>query len=117
MAGSATSAALNGWSQSWIRTRNGARGPQLRWSAGAAAVVVCLVAGTARSGQTGAGVVYDRAAMTEAICRQYAAAQTGMPKGLMFNQCMSERHCWVSPGSTGYQCEAPGPMTWHGGGY
>jgi hypothetical protein len=51
------------------------------------------------------------------ICRQYAAAQTGMPADLMFKQCMSERHCRVASGSSAYQCEMPGPMTWHGGGY
>src|SRR5262249_48117335 len=55
-------------------------------------------------------------ALIQQICRQYAAAQTGMPVDLMFSQCMSERHCRVS-GAAGYQCEVPGPMTWHGGGY
>jgi len=60
---------------------------------------------------------YDYAALVQQICRQYAAAQTGMPADLMFNQCMFERHCRVSPGSSGYQCELPAPMTWHGGGY
>jgi len=60
---------------------------------------------------------YDYAASVQQICRQYAAEQTGMPADLMFNQCMFERHCRVSPGSAGYQCELPGPLTWHGGGY
>jgi hypothetical protein len=59
----------------------------------------------------------DYAAVIEQICRQYASAQTGMPTELMFNQCMSERRCRPSSGSSGYQCELPGPMTWHGGGY
>jgi hypothetical protein len=40
-----------------------------------------------------------------------------MPADLMFNQCMSERHCRVSSGTSAYHCELPGPMTWHGGGY
>jgi hypothetical protein len=57
------------------------------------------------------------AALMQEICRQYADAQVGMPADLMFNQCMSERHCQVSPGSSAYRCELPGPMTWHGGGY
>src|SRR5919109_4436558 len=80
------------------------------------AVLIWLVAGDA-SGQTGAGAARDRAAVIESICRQYATAQMGMPADLMFNQCMSERHCWLSAGSRRYQCELPGPMTWHGGGY
>ena len=81
------------------------------------AALVWLAASAAASGQTGPGAAYDRAAVIEAICRQYAAAQTGMPADLMFTQCMTERHCRVSPGARGYQCEAPAPMSWHGGGY
>jgi hypothetical protein len=38
------------------------------------------MAGTAASAQTGPGVRY-RAALTQAICRQYAAAQKAMPYG------------------------------------
>jgi hypothetical protein len=60
---------------------------------------------------------YDYSGLIEQICRQYADAQIGMPADLMFNQCMSERHCRVSSGSSAYHCELPGPMTWHGGGY
>src|SRR5207302_10225090 len=60
---------------------------------------------------------YDYAALMQQTCRQYADAQIGMPADLMFNQCMSERHCRVPSGSSAYQCESPGPMTWHGGGY
>jgi hypothetical protein len=59
----------------------------------------------------------DYAALMQKICRQYADAQVGMQADLMFNQCMSERHCRVSSGSSAYRCELPGPMTWHGGGY
>jgi hypothetical protein len=46
------------------------------------------------------------------ICRLYtnATAQTGMPADLLFQQCMAERHCRISPRSTAYQCEPPGPM-------
>jgi hypothetical protein len=88
------------------------------WCAIAAAgALIWSLAGAAASGQTRPDVAYDRAAMIEAICRQYATLQTGMPTDLMFNQCMSERHCRVSPGSPGYQCEVPGPLEWHGGGY
>jgi hypothetical protein len=60
---------------------------------------------------------YDYTALVQQICRQYAAAQIGMPADRMFNQCMSERHCRVSSASPAYHCELPGPMTWHGGGY
>jgi hypothetical protein len=84
--------------------------------AGAAAALIWLVADAA-NGQTGPGVADDPAVVTEAICRQYAAAQVGMPADLMFRQCMSERHCRPSGGSAGYVCEVPGPMSWHGGGY
>jgi hypothetical protein len=59
----------------------------------------------------------DYSALMQQICRQYAAAQRGMPADLMFDQCMSERHCRASRGPSGYQCELPGPLTWHGGGY
>jgi hypothetical protein len=53
------------------------------------------------------------------ICRNYAdaAAQSGIPADLMFAQCMSQRHCRMLSGRAGYQCEMPGPMSWHGGGY
>ncbi len=60
---------------------------------------------------------YDHAGLIQEICRQYADQQVGMSPNLMFNQCMSERHCRVSSSSSAYQCETPGPMTWHGGGY
>ena len=60
---------------------------------------------------------YDYSGIVQQICRQYAGAQIGMPADLMFKQCMSERHCHLSSGSSEYQCETPGPMTWHGGGY
>ena len=82
----------------------------------AATALIWLVACAAVSEQTGPGVAFDRAAKMEAICRQYAAALTGMPTNLMFNRCMLERDCRVSPGSPGYQCELPGPVTWHDGG-
>jgi hypothetical protein len=86
-----------------------------RWRRGGGVDLVCRMC--LRQWQTGPNVSDKRVAIIEEICRQYAAAVTGMPRDLMFNQCMSERHCWVSSGSTGYQCEAPQPMSWHGGGY
>jgi hypothetical protein len=89
-----------------------------RSGAGAATALIWLLAGVATAGgQPGPGAAYDRAAAIEAICRQYAATQIGMPPDLMFNQCMSERQCRVSPGASGYQCRLPGPLSWHGGGY
>jgi hypothetical protein len=82
----------------------------------AASAAVLIWSGTwVTSGQTGADFGY--AVMIEALCRQYAAAVRGMPADLMFDQCMIERHCRASSGSSGYQCEMPGPMNWHGGGY
>lgn len=87
------------------------------WRASASAALIWLVAGAAADGQTNPGGGYDGAVAIEALCREYAAAQRGMPADLMFNQCMEERHCRVSAGGSGYQCEAPGPLSWHGGGY
>ena len=84
------------------------------WSA-SAAVSIWLGAGVAAFGQAGAEVSYT--AMIVELCRQYAAAVTGMPADLMFDQCVLQRHCRASSGSSGYQCEMPGPMTWLGGGY
>ena len=85
------------------------------WLAGAVAAMICGVAGTAVQGQTGASVADDRAAVVEAICRQYAAALTDMPADLMFKECISERHCRPVPSPPGYWCEPPQPMqvkTW-----
>jgi hypothetical protein len=71
------------------------------------------MAGTAASAQTGPGVGYDRAALTQAICRQYAAAQRGMPYDTMYAQCMYARSYRVpgfspSPDSPGYLGSAAG---------
>jgi hypothetical protein len=85
--------------------------------AGAIVASIWLAIGAAASGQTYGGSAYDGSAATVALCRQYAAAQQGMPADLMFRDCMAERHCRPSAGATGYECEVPGPMTWHGGGY
>jgi hypothetical protein len=77
--------------------------------------LLCAAGATALA--QGPGRPYDYTDSVEQICRQYAAAVRGMPTDLMFKQCMSERHCWTASGPAGYQCELPGPMTWHGGGY
>ena len=83
------------------------------WFVSAAAALICLVAGTAVQGQTGPSVDYDRAVVTESICRQYAAALTEMPADLMFKQCIGERHCQPVPSPPGYWC-APPPLLWGG---
>jgi hypothetical protein len=79
-----------------------------------------FIAGTAASAQTGPNVGYDHAALTQAICRQYAAAQRGMPYDTMYAQCMYARGFRVpgfspSPNSPGYQGEFPGPALHDGG--
>jgi hypothetical protein len=79
------------------------------------AAVILLVTGRIASGQTGQDVAYS--AMIETLCRQYAAALVGVAADPAFNQCMVERHCRVSAGPSGYRCEPPQPMSWHGGGY
>jgi hypothetical protein len=63
-----------------------------------AAALLGLVAATPASGQTNPGATYDPAAVVQAICRQYAAAQTGMPVDTMCAQCMYARatECRVS---------------------
>jgi hypothetical protein len=53
----------------------------------------------------------------EAVCRNYAGAQVGQSPELAFGQCMASRHCQAAPGGSGYECEPPGPLQWHGGGY
>lgn len=87
------------------------------WRRIAAAALVWSLADATVSGQTGPSIAYDRAAVIVAICRQYATTQRGMPVDLMFDQCMSERHCRVSPDPPGFHCEPPGVLQWHGGGY
>jgi hypothetical protein len=56
------------------------------------AALIWLFAATAASGQTNPGATYDPEAVVQAICRQYAAAQTGMPVDTMFAPpCAVER--------------------------
>jgi hypothetical protein len=62
----------------------------------------------------------DYAAVVQQICRQYAAAQHGLPYNTMFAQCMYARGYRVpgfspSPNSPGYQGELPGPAAHNGG--
>ena len=80
------------------------------WFASAVAALICVFADAAAQGQTGHSADYDRAVVTESICRQYAAAVTDMPADLMFKDCMSERHCRPVPTPPGYWCEPPQPM-------
>jgi hypothetical protein len=92
------------------------RGRYRRAYHGAILTAGILLCGGATTLAQGRGQAYDYTASIQQICRNYAAAVTGMAPDLMFKQCMSERHCWMAE-SAGYQCELPGPMTWHGGGY
>jgi hypothetical protein len=82
-------------------------------------VVLWLFAHTAGA-QTYYGSEYNRAAMIEAICRQYAAAQRVLPYDTMYAQCMYARGYRApgfvpSPNSPGYQGELPGPPAHNGG--
>lgn len=100
------------WKESFIRSGLASRSAALLWP-------LWLFAGAAGA-QTGSGLVSDKAALTEAICRQYAAAQRGMPYETMYAQCMSARGYRVpgfspSPNSPGYQGELPGPALHNGG--
>jgi hypothetical protein len=54
-------------------------------------VLLWLVVGAAASGQIGSGIAYDRAAVIQAICRQYAAEQHALPYDMMYAQCMYAR--------------------------
>lgn len=76
---------------------------------------IWLLASAAASPQTGSAVNYT--AMIEGICQQYAEAPSQLPPSQLFEECMSERQCHLTSGSPRYQCEKPGPYTWHGGGY
>ena len=85
-----------------------------------AAVFLWFFAGAPASAQTGPGVGSDHAALTQAICRQYAAAQRSMPYETMYAQCMFARGYRVpgfspSPNSPGYQGELPGAPAHNGG--
>jgi hypothetical protein len=57
-----------------------------------------LFAATAANGQTSPGATYDPAYVVQAICRQYAAAQMGLPVDTMYAQCMYAR-CYRVLGS------------------
>ena len=83
------------------------------------AVALWLSRGVA-SAQTNPGSNYDRAAVIQAICRQYAAAQRVLPYDTMYAQCMYARGYRVpgfsrSPNSPGYLGELPGPAAHNGG--
>ena len=74
-----------------------------------------LVAYTAANGQGGTDLAFTQG--NETLCRQYAAAVSGIPTDQMFDLCMAERHCRRVSGPYGYRCELPEPLNWHGGGY
>src|ERR1700730_18595048 len=85
-----------------------------------AVVLLWSITGDAVSAQTGGEIGHDQAAATKAICRQYAAAQRGMPYETMYAQCMYARGYRVpgfapSPNAPGYQGELPGPAAHDGG--
>jgi len=89
------------------------------WHARCAAAFLWLSAATAASEQTNPSAS-DYAAVTQAICRQYAASQRAMPYDTMYAQCMYARGYRVpgflpSPNSPGYQGELPGPAAHNGG--
>ena len=91
-----------------VRAQDGKNSP--RPADRTAAALIWLVTCSAANGQTGPGGADSYTLMIEAICRQYAAAVTGMPPDLMFARCMAERYCQISLGSASYHCEPPGPM-------
>src|SRR5499427_3758957 len=89
------------------------------WSA-SLMMVLWLLAVAAASGQTNLGAPYDRAAVVQSICRQYAATQHALPYNTMYAQCMHARGYRVSgfsptPSSPGYQGELPGSAAQNGG--
>lgn len=79
----------------------------LRWRIGAAAVLIWWAGHPAANGQSRPGDAYSQ--MIEAVCRGYAAAVTVQPPDRSFAQCMAERECFVSTGSSIYQCKPPEP--------
>lgn len=80
------------------------------------AALIWLAGGAAAAAQQGAGDAAYTATIA-AVCRGYAAAQTGMPAALAFAQCLGERHCRATPAGPGYRCPPPAPVAGHGGGF
>jgi len=70
------------WILRWCRVK----GSAFRRARPSAAALVWLVTCSAASGQTGPGGADSYTLMIEAICRQYAAAVTGVPPDRMFAQ-------------------------------
>ena len=79
------------------------------------AALIRLAGGAVAAAQQGAGDAAYTATIA-AVCRGYAAAQTGMPAGIAFAQCLGERHCRAAPAGPGYRCQLPAPVAGHGGG-
>ncbi len=77
------------------------------WRVGAAAALIWSIGYATASGQSSPGDAYSQ--MIEAVCRGYAAAVTVLPPDLSFARCMAQRDCFVSSGSSTYQCKPPEP--------
>jgi hypothetical protein len=80
-----------------------------------AAVVLLPIGITAAEAQSENITQYTQT--VEALCRNYAGTQVGQAPELAFSQCMASRHCQAAASASGYECEPPGPLQWHGGGY
>jgi hypothetical protein len=79
-----------------------------------AAVSIWLAGGAVATAQIGSIDAFT--ATIGAVCRGYAAAQSGMPAAVAFDRCMIERHCRRAASASGYQCPPPTPVAGHGGG-
>jgi hypothetical protein len=82
-----------------------------------AAIISMFIGASALAQQSNRDVYL---AVVQQICRQYAAAQHGLPYDIMYAQCMYARGYRVpgfspSPASPGYQGELPGPAAHNGG--
>jgi hypothetical protein len=82
--------------------------------------VALWLCANAAAAQTKTASEYNRTAVIEAICRQYAAAQRALRYDTMYAQCMYARGYRVpgfspSPNSPGYQGELPGAPAHDGG--
>lgn len=79
------------------------------------AVALWLACGVSAAAQTDSVAAFT--ATIEAVCRGYAAAQSGVPFEPAFEQCMAGRHCRKVVGALGWQCPLPAPVAGHGGGF
>src|SRR5260221_14734428 len=77
------------------------------WRVGAAAALIWSIGYATASGQSSPGDAYSQ--MIGAVCRGYAGAVTVLPPGLSFARCVAQGDCFVSCGSSTYQCKPPEP--------